>query len=297
LVIIINFGGRRILLTGDAPANLFTELFSEHRNKLRHSDIMLLPHHGTDQNGELSCFYSIMPELSIVSSSPYGADNIPWEAVNRLAFKETNNYVQLHNISFRNIVAASPTKKVTTATTANPLFVTHNSTDFYYKTTITSNGTITLQDGEGIPQFCSFNADLSAKDRVKEIVTETRKYMGSPTTDYCKWLITQLKLSITGIHNFKEQFDALSLLGDVFEAILAKFFVNQGVITDLENALYQCWGVQYLGDNSLDRMIDWLVQQIKKDDARNLYALSGNKDWEDFLRNHKFTIARMRLDN
>jgi hypothetical protein len=283
LKVIINCGTsgeRAILLPGDCSGTLLNKLKSTpaFASFFSNVDVFLFPHHGSNMNGELNLYGALferkptssrVPCLSIISSAPNGRDKIPTSAVLGLDFLPISavavygkmDYIAEHVISLHSFTSNT----INDLRTQKPFFITYDPDNarVYYKTTITSNGTIILQDGENIPQFCSFKADLNAKNKVKEIVAEIRKYTRNSTTNYCRWLITQLKLSIARIHNFKKWAEALSLSNNVFEANWVQFLVAQGVITDLKNTLHQCWKVQHAGDNSLDKMIDWLVQQIR----------------------------------
>lgn len=205
LVLKITYAGRSLLFPGDASGKLLDRIITTDESVLNNIDCMLLSHHGSNDSGELAWFTLATQKahqensslLTIVSSDPNGAHNLPWNIVKKLkcVFSD-KDYCTGHNIDIRG-QSKGVSEKFYTDNVENhiqPLFVTCNSTTNYYKISISPGGTITLQDGEGIPQFCSFHTGVDKKLKIQNILDEMYKCFINDLieTPFNNWLLGKI---------------------------------------------------------------------------------------------------------
>jgi hypothetical protein len=122
----LKFKGRSILFTGDVSPQLFTSMMSDPRyyHELTNVDFLVLPHHGSNESGELMVFYAIRPEMCIACSNPAeGHCKMPWAVVGQLQFSTDKPCdVASHRIS---------TAEEVYEDSQLPVFVTCDSSMFY----------------------------------------------------------------------------------------------------------------------------------------------------------------------
>ncbi len=145
LILLLKDSSRKVLFTGDCTAESFAELLSdpggqERKEKLQNCDVLILPHHGSNNHGELMCHYVLNPKLCIVSSNPKGPDGIPKKIVSNLYFSSTVP-TKKHKFSFAD-------SEKNSIETEKPLFLTSDANSCFYKLKIEKGGSITLTDGD-----------------------------------------------------------------------------------------------------------------------------------------------------
>jgi beta-lactamase superfamily II metal-dependent hydrolase len=153
---LVEFAGRRILFTGDASPQLFTQITNnpKYAREIKGVDFLVLPHHGSNRAGELMTFPSIVPEMCIVCSNPNEQDHLPWEEVGSLPFKVRPNDVfsRKHVMSMGNRKENKKRKSIvaykkSALTCKRSIFITCDAAQGYYELVIDANGTATLFDG------------------------------------------------------------------------------------------------------------------------------------------------------
>jgi beta-lactamase superfamily II metal-dependent hydrolase len=179
LIVKVKFAGRSILFTGDASPQLITEMLNDPRyhNDLIDVDILVLPHHGSNQSGELLSFYAINPELCVVCGDPEEQYNLPWSTIAKLQFspeKLAGVTTQLHNISVRKEPKPTNSPFSIKRNVLVPVFVTCNSTAAYYRLEILSSGQIQFFDGT-TKNNSLFSSALTKEKVDKKLVYEERR--------------------------------------------------------------------------------------------------------------------------
>ncbi|MDR1906611.1 MAG: hypothetical protein LBQ03_00050 [Puniceicoccales bacterium] len=138
IMYLVEFAGRRILFPGDVSPQFFTQIMNnpKYAREMASVDFLVLPHHGSNQAGELSSFHIIHPEMCIICSNPIEKHHLPWSDVSGFSFKNGKGVeVKSHAISTRsgNINAELP------------IFVTGNTVQQgYYELVIEADGTAKL---------------------------------------------------------------------------------------------------------------------------------------------------------
>lgn len=79
-IVQIEYRGKRILMTGDIGRGVERQLIERYGEELK-SDILLVPHHGSNSSSSEAFIRSVSPELAIVSSGYKNSFNHPHQAV------------------------------------------------------------------------------------------------------------------------------------------------------------------------------------------------------------------------
>lgn len=185
LVLNVNYQGHSILLPGDAGGNLFSYHClntTGFLNLLSKASVLLLPHHGSWENGEqfwLEAFLknpNNLPKLSIISSDPNFDNSIPRLEYTQKIITKINKESLLHKFlcskfydkediiegieedmidseigSFKQhkiISIKTRQYKVLETSIQNNLFLTAAAESIYYRVTISDKGELFLYDGE-----------------------------------------------------------------------------------------------------------------------------------------------------
>jgi beta-lactamase superfamily II metal-dependent hydrolase len=145
LVLVVEYGIDRILLTGDASGHTLDAIKAggSHSDKLENITCMILPHHGSNNNREFEWVKHIHKISNdklvlLVSSDPTQNNKIPDDKIKALfsLFKET---AEKHCFS---------TSTIFSSTIEYPFFLTSNSKCGFFKLVFNQSGIAAVYDGD-----------------------------------------------------------------------------------------------------------------------------------------------------
>jgi beta-lactamase superfamily II metal-dependent hydrolase len=139
MMYLVEFAGRKILFSGDVSPQLLARVRADYRRReIDAVDFLVLPHHGSNQVGELITQCGTKPEMCIICSNPGEKHNLPQSGLKGLSLKSG------YGIFTEKHVVSTFEKKEEIQL---PIFVTCDAAQGYYELVIDMDGTATLFDG------------------------------------------------------------------------------------------------------------------------------------------------------